>query len=141
MIKKTIEEAFTPEWVTDNISDPADELVILRKIIPWETVINGLTRFYSDREGRPGITLRTAAALLIIQKFRGFSGREVPGSPKFRPAAAAGSPLPFFAVYICLSGILLFRFFRKRQQRSESGFCETCQRENYGGSVFYVFIQ
>jgi len=76
MIRNFIEEAFTPEQVIDSIVDQANPLVILRKIIPWETVVNGLTPFYSDTEGRPGIPVRTAAALLIIQKFRGLSDRE-----------------------------------------------------------------
>ena len=76
MIKNIIEEAFTPEQVTDSISDQAHPPVILRKIIPWETVVNGPAPFYSDTEGRPGIPVRTAAALFIIQKLRGLSGRE-----------------------------------------------------------------
>ncbi len=38
MIKKIIEEAITPEQVTDSISDQAHPLVILRKIIPRTAV-------------------------------------------------------------------------------------------------------
>ncbi|QTA93056.1 Uncharacterized protein dnm_091510 [Desulfonema magnum] len=34
MIEKNFEEAFTPEWVSNNITDQANELVVLRKIIP-----------------------------------------------------------------------------------------------------------
>ena len=71
MIRNFIEEAFTPEQVIDNIVDQAHPLVILRKIIPWETVVNGLTPFYSDTEGRPGIPVRTYPPSLLFRNSRG----------------------------------------------------------------------
>jgi len=77
MIEKKSEEAFTPEWVTDNITDQANELVVLREIIPWQKIINGLTPFYNDTKGRTGISLRTVTGVFIIQKLRGISDRQL----------------------------------------------------------------
>ncbi len=54
MIKDTFEEAFSPEWVEKNITDPAHELVVLRKIIPWEAIIALLTPFYDKAAGAVG---------------------------------------------------------------------------------------
>ena len=88
-----------------------------------------LTRAHSE-ENRRNLPKRIS---LQIEK-----DKEQPlcGSPEFRLAAAAGRPFPFFTFYICLSDILLFCFFKKRQQRFEFGFRETCQGENFVGSVF-----
>jgi IS5 family transposase len=76
MITNLIEEAFTPEWAANNISDPAHELVIMRRIIPRQQITDGLMPFYSVSGGRRAVPLRTVSALLIIQKLRGLSDRE-----------------------------------------------------------------
>jgi hypothetical protein len=34
MITNIIQEDFTPKWAANNISDPAHQLAVLRKIIP-----------------------------------------------------------------------------------------------------------
>ena len=79
MIEKKSEEAFTPEWVTDNIADQANELVVLREIIPWQKIINGLTPFCNDTKGRTGISLRTVTGVFIIRKLRDISDRQLVG--------------------------------------------------------------
>jgi hypothetical protein len=76
MIINIIQEAFTPEWVKNNISDPAHELVIMRKIIPRQQIADGLSPFYSGSAGRNAVPLRTVSALFIIQKLRELSDRE-----------------------------------------------------------------
>ena len=76
MITNIIEEAFTPEWVANSISDPAHELVILRKTVPWQEIADGLLPFYSGSAGRNAVPLRMVSALLVIQKLRGLSDRE-----------------------------------------------------------------
>ncbi len=77
MIKATFEEAHTPEWIEKNISNPNHELVILRRIIPWEKIIRRLTRFYNKTQGPVGKSLRMMAALLIIHQFHKLSDRNV----------------------------------------------------------------
>jgi len=78
MITDIIEEAFTPEWVANNISDPAHQLAVLGKIIPWQEITDGLIPFYSDSVGRNAVLPRTfSAILIIIKKLRGLSDREV----------------------------------------------------------------
>ncbi len=77
MIKDKFEVAFSSEQAESDITDSAHELVILRKIIPWEKIIVRLSRFYSDSKGPVGKSLRIMAALLIIARLRGLSDREV----------------------------------------------------------------
>ncbi len=76
MIKDTFEEAFSPEWSERNITDPAHELIVLRKIIPWEKIIARLSLFYNDSKGPVGKSLRIMVALLIVSRLRGLSDRE-----------------------------------------------------------------
>lgn len=66
MIEKKYTEAFTPAWIEQNINDPREELVILRKIIPWDKIIDKLAPFYSSNKGAKGISLRIVTALLIV---------------------------------------------------------------------------
>ncbi len=82
MITNIIEEAFTPERVANNISDPAHQLAVLRKIIPWQEITDGLIPFYSGSVGRNAVLPRTFSALLIIKKLRGLSGRETVSQTK-----------------------------------------------------------
>ncbi|MCP4486967.1 MAG: transposase [Gammaproteobacteria bacterium] len=77
MIQDTFEAAFSSEWTERNITDSAHVLVVLRKIIPQEKIVSHLSRFYSDRKGPVGKSLRIMAALLIITRLRGLSDREV----------------------------------------------------------------
>ena len=38
MITQTFEDVFSPAWVSTHIIDPTHDLVILRKIIPWQPI-------------------------------------------------------------------------------------------------------
>jgi hypothetical protein len=58
MIESSFEEAFSKEWVKTQINDSTNELVTLRQIIPWQTIINQLTQFYKSNSGRLGKSLR-----------------------------------------------------------------------------------
>jgi len=77
MITEKFDEAFSPEWVENNIEDKAHEFVVLRKIIPWEAIVVLLAPFYDRTAGPVGKSLRTMVALLIISRLRGLSDREV----------------------------------------------------------------
>ncbi|MDM8524792.1 transposase [Desulfococcaceae bacterium HSG8] len=59
------------------IADQANEPVILRKIIPWQEIINGLVPFYDEKDGCRGKSLRTVAGVFIIRKLRGLGDRPV----------------------------------------------------------------
>ncbi|CAN2040413.1 hypothetical protein GMMP15_1700063 [Candidatus Magnetomoraceae bacterium gMMP-15] len=73
MIKTKFEEAHSPEWVNQNITDPTDDLIILRKIIPWNKIIKELGEFYDSQKGRFGKSLRIIVALLILLRFEKYS--------------------------------------------------------------------
>lgn len=77
MIKDTFEEAFSPEWADKNITDRAHELVVLRRIIPWERIVTRLTPFYDETSGAGGKSLRIMSALLTISRLRGLSDRKI----------------------------------------------------------------
>jgi len=50
-----------------NISDPTRKLVILRKIIPWESIIQSLSVYYDPCKGAYGKSLRSMVALQILR--------------------------------------------------------------------------
>lgn len=77
MIEETFEEAFTPEWIEENIQDKANELVVIRQIIPWGSIIDQLVKFYDDKMGANGKSLRVMVAILILSRFRTLSDREI----------------------------------------------------------------
>jgi IS5 family transposase len=77
MIEPMYEEAFSPEWVSAQITDDMNELVILRQVIPWQSIINRLIQFYDRNEGRIGKSLRIMVALLILSRLRQLSDRTV----------------------------------------------------------------
>jgi len=77
MIKSSFEETVSKEWVKIQINDLTNELVILRQIIPWQTIINQLTQFYKSNSGRIGKSLRVMVALIILSRLRSLSDREV----------------------------------------------------------------
>ncbi len=77
MIESSFEEAFPKEWVETQITDPANELVILRQVIPWQAIITQLTQFYDDSSGRSGKSLRVMVALLILARLRLLGDRPV----------------------------------------------------------------
>ena len=77
MIESSFQEAFSQEWVENQITDPTNELVILRQVIPWQAIINQLAQFYDGTSGRLGKSLRVMVALLILLRLRLLSDREV----------------------------------------------------------------
>jgi IS5 family transposase len=77
MIESSFEEAFSKEWIETQITDSANELVILRQVIPWQTIINQLTQFYNSNSGRLGKPLRVMVALLILSRLRSLSDSKV----------------------------------------------------------------
>jgi hypothetical protein len=50
MIERTFTESFSEEWVKHNINDTANELVVLRTIIPWHKITSRLRKFYSKKK-------------------------------------------------------------------------------------------
>jgi len=77
VIESSFEEAFSKEWVETQIMDSTNELVILRQVIPWQTIITQLTQFYDDNSGRSGKSLRVMVALLILARLRSLGDRPV----------------------------------------------------------------
>ena len=77
MINPTFKDAFTPEWVSSNINDQTRELVVLRKTVPWQKIIDGLVSFYDQKKGAVGISLRIIIALFLIKHLRRLSDRNV----------------------------------------------------------------
>jgi IS5 family transposase len=77
MIKNTFNEAFSQDWVDKNIVDPTNELVLFRKIIPWEKLVKQLSQFYSKKKGCVGRSIRLVVAILILAKLRRLSDQKV----------------------------------------------------------------
>lgn len=77
MVESSFKEAFSEEWVKQNITNPLNELVILRQIIPWQRFINRLMPFYCEGKGRVGKSLRMMVGLLIIARLRHLSDSAV----------------------------------------------------------------
>ena len=77
MIQSTFEEAHKQEWIKQNITNPTHDLVILRRVIPWERIIARLIGFYDAEKGRFGKSLRIMIAILIVAKLRKLSDRQV----------------------------------------------------------------
>lgn len=77
MIQTTFTEGFSQEWIDKNITDPTNDLVILRKIIPWEILVLKLSKFYSGTKGRFGKPIRVVVAVFILSKLRLLSDEDV----------------------------------------------------------------
>jgi hypothetical protein len=77
MIRNSVKEAFSPEWLETNITNPIHELVIIREIIPWKKIVGQLCPFYDKVHGAFGKSLRMMTAILIIMKYYRLSDREV----------------------------------------------------------------
>ncbi len=77
MIDKTIKNAFTSEWIKLNINMSNHELVILQKIIPWEKIIKRLSKFYDNKKGATGKSLRIMIAMAIMLRYLKLSDREI----------------------------------------------------------------
>ena len=42
MIAQTFDEVFSPQWVNTHLSHPTHDLIILRQLIPWQPILDGL---------------------------------------------------------------------------------------------------
>ena len=77
MITQTFEDVFSPAWVSTHIIDPTHDLVILRKIIPWQPIIDQLVLFYDRNKGRKGRSLRILVGTSMVARLRQLSDRKV----------------------------------------------------------------
>ena len=77
MIAQTFEDVFSPQWVKLHIIDPSHDLVILRHIIPWQSIIDQLLPFYNPDKGRMGRSLRILVGTSIVARLRLLSDRQV----------------------------------------------------------------
>src|SRR5918995_3459380 len=77
MIAQTFEEVFSPQWVNTHLSHPTHDLIILRQLIPWQSIMDGLVPFYNLKQGRTGCALRTLSAVSILARLRQLSDRKV----------------------------------------------------------------
>ena len=77
MMYDTYTDAFSPEWIAANLTNPIHELVILRQVIPWGNISKRLQRYYHRSKGPMGKPIRMMVALLIVMKLRGLSDRGV----------------------------------------------------------------
>lgn len=77
MISQTFQEVFSPQWVNTHLSNLTHDLIILRRVIPWQPIIEGLVPFYDLKKGRTGCALRTLSAISLLARLRQFSDREV----------------------------------------------------------------
>ena len=77
MLAKTVQAAFSAEWVRIQITNRIHALVILRTVIPWDRIERRLSSYYHASRGRLSKPLRTMVALLVVAKWYGLSDREV----------------------------------------------------------------
>jgi transposase, IS5 family len=82
MIAHTFQDAFCPQWVQTHLPDPTHELMIWRRIVPWQSIMDRLTPFYHTHKGRQGQALRTTVAIAIVARLRQLSDRNVIGAVK-----------------------------------------------------------
>jgi IS5 family transposase len=77
MVEPTYKEAFSQGWVKEHIKDSLNELVIFRKVIPWQRIIGKLASFYCEGKGRTAVSLRVMVALLVVGRLRCLSDEMV----------------------------------------------------------------
>jgi len=77
MVASTYKEAFSEDWVKEHIRDCSNELVIYRKVIPWQKIIDRLVPFYSKRKGRFATSLRVMAAIMVVGKLRALGDEKI----------------------------------------------------------------
>ena len=77
MIAQTCDEVFSPQWINTHLSHSTHDLIILRQLIPWQPLIEGLVPFYNLKQGRIGCALRTLVAVSILARLRQLSDRQV----------------------------------------------------------------
>ena len=77
MIERSYEEVHSKQWIKRNISNPNNELVMIRSLISWGEIIRKLLRYYDLEKGAFGKNLRMMIALLLLMRSRDLSDREV----------------------------------------------------------------
>lgn len=77
MIAHTFQDAFSAQWIKTHLPNRTHDLIILRQIIPWQTIIASLLPFYNTKKGRIGCSLRTLSAVSILARLRDLSDRKV----------------------------------------------------------------
>ena len=77
MIAHTFQDAFSAQWIKTHLPNRTHDLIILRQIIPWQTIIDSLVPFYNTKKGRIGYSLRTLSAVSILARLRDLSDRKV----------------------------------------------------------------
>lgn len=77
MIAHTFQDPFCPEWIETHVPNRTHDLVIVRQLIPWQAIIDGLVPFYNPKKGRTGCDLRTLSAISIVARLRDLSDRQV----------------------------------------------------------------
>lgn len=77
MIARTFQDAFTPAWVQTHLTNPTHDLLILRDLIPWQSIIARLVLNYHSHKGRTGHSLRMLVAISILARLRHLSDRPV----------------------------------------------------------------
>jgi IS5 family transposase len=82
MIAQTFDVVFSSEWIKTHLTNSTHDLIILRPLIPWQPIIEGLLPNYNLKEGRTGHPLRTLVAVSILAQLRDLSDRQVIASIK-----------------------------------------------------------
>lgn len=77
MIAHTFEDAFSTQWIKTHLPNRNHDLLILRQLIPWQAIIDGLLPFYNPQKGRHGCDLRTLSAVSMVARLRDLSDRQV----------------------------------------------------------------
>jgi hypothetical protein len=77
MIAPTFEDTFSAEWIKTHLKNPTHDLILLRRLIPWQSIIDRLIPFYHSDKGRNGHPLRTLVAISILARLRQLSDEKV----------------------------------------------------------------
>ncbi len=77
MIAQTFEEVFSPQWVQTHLANPTHDLILLRRLIPWQPIIDHLVPSYNPQQGRTGHSLRILVATSLLSRLRQLSDRKV----------------------------------------------------------------
>lgn len=111
MIEASFADAHSPQWVRETLTDPTNELVVLRQVIPWQRIISRSTRFYDSQKGRLGKSLRMMVGILIVSKLRGLSDPAVVAQVKENRYMQYFCNVPDegLQTFLCPSAICRFR--------------------------------
>lgn len=77
MIAPTCDDVFSPQWVNTHMTHPTHDLVILRHLIPWQSMIDPLLPSYAPHTGRMGRSRRTLVGIAVVARLRQLSDRKV----------------------------------------------------------------